>query len=261
MNNLGIFINRTDSNLKLNINEHNYNILHNNFDSVIISDIESVFSNNLKKKINNHKIHKYIRNEEKEYLSKLKNIVDKLKDINYDNINYITFILDDYIYLNNLIEYFNYINDHELDFYSFSDSTDNIYHYELYTISVKSTRIHNFIEYISSGDCDNIYSIDKIFIKKMPFLKIAYIPGNIDKNIFFNDEIYKELLNVDLLPIININKLLKIKNSYKYLIFNDIPENFDMTIYRSHEDLKNLSDDNLNNNFLNYGQFEFRRYT
>lgn len=262
INNLGIFINNTDSQLKLNINEHNYNILNNNFNLTIVYDSENTFSEDLKNKINDNKIYKYTSdNKSPLFFNKIKNLMNDLKDINFENVNYVTFIYDDYIYLNNLANYFKYINDHKLQFYSYSDSTDNIYHYEYYLFSIKANMMDNFIEYISSGDCDDLYSFDKIFINKIPFLKIAYTPGNLDKNIFYNDELYKELFESNLLPIININNLLKIKSNFKYLIFNEIPENFDISIYRSHEDLRELSDDKLFDHFLNYGQFEFRKYS
>ena len=52
MNNLGVFLNNTDSELKVSINLHNYNILKSNFNSVIINDIDNNFSQKLKNIIN-----------------------------------------------------------------------------------------------------------------------------------------------------------------------------------------------------------------
>jgi hypothetical protein len=49
--NIGIFINNTNSELNFEINLHNYNILKNNFKKIIIIDLDNIFSKKLKTKI------------------------------------------------------------------------------------------------------------------------------------------------------------------------------------------------------------------
>ena len=233
MKNLGVFINNTDSELKLKVNLHNFNVLKDNFTKIIIIDLENVYSEKLKSLViaHNHKLSNdyYKKDNIISNIVKIKNIILEIK-----NIDYITFIDDNYIYINNLKNYFDYVSEHNYDLCSFSDSTENYYHYEYYLFSIK----YNFIRSFTN----DLNELDKIFNKKISFLKIAYIPINIEKNIFYNEELYKNLLDIELLPIIDINLLLNIKNIFKISVYNSIPDNFDSNIYRSHSDLKDLSD-------------------
>ena len=162
MNNLGIFLNNTDSEMKLKINKYNFNKLKDNFDTIIILDIDNIFSKNLKNIINTKNIIKYIlnnnfikNNEDEINYDKIKCISQDLLNINHQNTNYITFISDNYIYLEDLQEYFEYIDKHNLDFYSFTDSTENFYHYELYLFSINSKVINNFINFIKEYTQNN----------------------------------------------------------------------------------------------------------
>jgi len=96
----------------------------------------------------------------------------------------------------------------------------------------------------------------------MPFLKIAYLKNNIDNNIFYNITFFYELIKNKILPIINLNMLFTIKNNFKYTYYKSIPSNFDIDIYRlSNSDLINYKDNELYKHFLNYGQYEFRKYS
>jgi hypothetical protein len=123
MKNLGVFINNTDSELKLKVNLHNFNVLKENFTQIIIIDLENAYSENLKNlvKTQNHKLNNdyYKKDNIISNISKIKSMILEIK-----NIDYITFIDDNYIYINNLKNYFNYIKEHNYDFYSYSDSTD-----------------------------------------------------------------------------------------------------------------------------------------
>jgi hypothetical protein len=269
-NNLGIFINNTDSELKFNINLNNFSKLKSNFDKIIVIDIETKYSINLKDKIiYDVNIYKYLL-EDKFNKSMLNSdfeynmIKHVLKDINPKYFNYITVISDNYIYCDNLKDYFDYVYEHNLDFYSFTDTTENGYNYQLYLFSFLSTSIYieKIINYF-----DNHNNIDEItdnfaliFENKISFIKIAYIDNNYQNNVFMNDKVYQYLLENNIIPIININKLMNIKKNFSTIIFNTIPDNFDINIYKSHDDLKDYSDEFLYNHFLNYGQFEVRNY-
>ena len=274
-NNLAIFLNNTDSEMSFEINNHNINILKDSFSSIIIYDLDNKYSNNLKEKNNFNNIYKYILNNNSINnnnldinFEKIKYLLNNLNDIDYNKYYYIIFINNNYIYLNNLKDYIKYVNDHNLDFYSYSDSSEKKYHYQMYIFSIKSKFINNFIKCINtynvnSEDINSEISkeINNIFDSKLAYLKVAYLPNNIEKNIFFNNEIYEKFVSSDILPIINIQKLLYIKNNFKYNIYKNIPNNFDINIYRLNDDLKNYDDDKLYDHFLNYGQFEFRKYS
>jgi hypothetical protein len=267
-NNLGIFINNTDSELKFNINFNNFEKLKINFDKIIIIDIETKYSIQLKDKIIydiniykyllKNKFNKDIANSDFAY-DKIKYI---LKDINPKYFKYITIINDNYIYCNNLEDYFKYVYEHKLDFYSFTDTTENSYNYQLYLFSFKSTYIEKIIYYL-----DNQQKLDEIsdnfpsiFENKIAFVKIAHIDNNYQNNVFINDKVYQFFLENNVIPIININKLINIKKNFNNVIFNRIPQNFDINIYKNHDDLKDYSEEFLYSHFLNYGQFEIRNY-
>ena len=177
--------------------------------------------------------------------------------------NYLTFISDSYIYCNNLSDYFDYINDHNLDFYTYTDSSEKKYHYQLYFFSVSYNSFDIFKEYIivNENNKDIEFDIYKIFKNKMPFLKIAYVNDNISNNIFYNYKLYKILLNNKLLPIINITYLYHYRNNFNVIIHTTIPYNFNIEIYRKYADLKDKSDVFLHNHFLLNGQFENRSYS
>jgi hypothetical protein len=269
MQNIGIFLNNTNSDENVETNFHNYNILKNNFEKIIIIDIDNIFSKRLKKIINeSNNIYIYVT--ENCFIKK------NLSDLNINSIlylfniydkkiecNYLTFISDNYIYCDNLEDYFEYINEHDLDFYSYTDSSQKKYHYQLYFFSISYKSLNSFKSFIiNNKDNDDIeFNLPKIFDNKMPFLKIAYLDDNISNNIFYNYKLYKNLVITKLLPIININYLYHCKINFNVIIHSAIPVNFDIEIYKNYEDLKDKTDLFLYNHFLLYGQFENRNYS
>lgn len=259
---LGIFLNNTNSEMKLKINLSNYNILRKNFTEIIIIDIENNFSQKLFDEIINPIIFKYVLNNKysKNNVDDFdyEKIVDILKNIDYEKYDYISFINDNYIYLKDLKDYFIYINQHQLEFYSYTDSNEHQYHFQLYLFTIKKMAIHIFLNIDKLND-NLIFHIYKLFNKKMPFLKIAYLENNLKNNIFYNNNLYKDLLENDLLPIININKLNLLINDFKNHIHTTIPDDFDIIIYKN-DDLSKYDNEKLMKHFINYGQFECRMY-
>jgi hypothetical protein len=273
---LGIFLNNTNSEVKFKINLLNYDSFITNFDHIIIIDINGIYSENLKNviidDINNINksinINKYeLTNEFIENIEidlNIEKILFSLKNINFSDFNYITIINDNYLYYKNITSYFNYIRDHDLDFYSISDSSEKKYHYQLYLFSIKSQYINEFINYISQNKNDILaqFNIHTIFNKSNVYIKLAYLENNKNYNIFYNDYLYEYFISSSILPIISINRLYLLKNNYEYIfnIFNTLPKSFDIEIYRLYHDLKGFSDDDLKKHFLNYGQYEYRTY-
>lgn len=292
-NHLGIFLNNTNSDLKLNVNLNNYNRLKDNFSNIIVMDIKNIFSAKLKKIIfptkNNSTLklddleEEYKNNTNTEFNNSehktniikytlnnkfLKNVVDELDinkllfilDILDYNIDYITFIHDDYIYTSNLKDYFIYVEQHKLDFYSFSDSSEKEYHYQLYLFTINSKIIDKFKNMVSKEKELIHFKINNLIKNSIPYVKVAYIQNNINKNIFYNEKIFRNIFINNILPAINISNLNLIKEEFKNKVFNTIPDDFDITIYRSYEDLSTYSVDDLYTHFINYGQYEFRNY-
>ena len=269
---LGIFLNNTNSEIKFKINLINYDNFISNFDHIIVIDTNNTYSENLKNMIILNKsiiIDKYeLTNDFIENIEvdiNIEKILFALGNMNYSEFNYITIINDNYLYYKNIIPYFNYIKDHNLDFYSISDSSEKIYHYQLYLFSIKSDCINKFINHINENKHDTLiqFNIHTIFNKSNVLLKLAYLENNKNFNIFYNDYLYEYFISNNILPIININRLYLLKKNYEYNfnIFTSIPELFDIELYRLYDDLKSFSDDELEKHFLNYGQYEYRRYS
>jgi len=276
MNNIGVFLYNTNSDITYKINLHNYNILKKNFKKIIIIDIENYFSKLLEDLIINEENKNiiYITNDfcKKNIFMDLNinaityffNIIDEeiYKDILEHK--YITFISDNYIYCDDLIDYFKYVNQHDLDFYSYTDSSEKDYHCQLYFFSISCKYINKFKEYINDNKDNNDIEFDllNIFNSKIAYLKVAYINDNISHNIFYNHNLFKKIFINKLLPIINIQYLYNFINNYNNtIIHSKIPNNFDIEIYRKYDDLKDKSDDFLYNHFLVNGQFENRNYS
>lgn len=288
---LGIFLNNTVSNMKYKINLNNFIKLSNDFDGFIIIDINNDFSKNLQKDIKkilfkkkNNSVEdiedseidliKYFLNDTLiEYflddtlycqndldIVKIKMIIKKITHLKF---KYITFIHDKYIYTGSIKEYLKYISNHNLEFSSFLDSSYYTYHYETFIFSIEHTKL-NLINDIINNDMFNISTIHTRFNSSMPYLKIAYSYNNNYTNIFDNDDLYKLLFKNGKLPVISIDKLLFLINiyNYEYFIFNEIPENFDIDIYKKNvPELYESSEYVLKQNFLNQGQFLYKNYS
>jgi len=263
--NLGIFLNNTNSEIKYNINLVNFNNLKNNFDKIILVDIDNEYSKKLNTilKSSNENIvsynidNKYVKDSNNDFEINL--IINVLNIIDCNEYNYLSFINDNYIYTDTLKNYFDYVIKHKLEFYSYSDSTEHKYHFQLYLFSIQSKSVYKLL--LNKDDNNLLFKIPDIFESKMPFLKIAYLKCNLENNIFYNfkKEIYKRLLKKNLLQIININALYFMKNNFKDINYVIIPDDFDINIYKT-DDLKDFNDEEIMNHFINHGQYEFRLY-
>jgi hypothetical protein len=264
---LGIFINNTNSDNKYYINLNNFNKLKDNFSKIIIFDNVSEFSDNLKKSIiNETKIYKYLLNNisiDNNNDINIEKLFFVLKEVNSEYFNYITIINDNYIYCDKLTNYFKYVKEHKLDFYSYTDSSEEFYHYQLYLITFNISFINNVLDYLNNykNSSNILIDLPLIFNTKISYLKVAYIESNIQKNIYYNDTLFEYYLKNNILNVLSINKLNNIINNSKNTIHIDIPDNFDINIYKNHEDLKDFDDDFLYQHFLQFGQFEIRNYS
>jgi hypothetical protein len=268
MKHLGIFINDTNSELKYKINLNNFNKLKHNFNNIIIFDNKSEYAYNLNNYIkDNHLIYKYLlanigKDNNDINIEKLNYI---LKDINSELFDYITVINDNYIYIDSLQDYFDYIKKHNSDFYSYTDSSEHFYHFQLYLFTFKSSYLNKVVNNLESFNYnDKLYILNNftsIFKNKISYLKIAYLDDNYQQNIYINDKLYKIFLENNIIKVIYLNKINHIIDNYKNEIFINIPKDFDVNIYKNHNDLKNFTENALIDHFLNNGQFEARNYT
>jgi hypothetical protein len=265
---LGIFLNNTNSDLKYNTNLYNYKNLEKNFNYIVIIDLNNENSFKLRNEIidyTENKIINYFMNND--YLKSSNNyIIDCilfiLENINYSNFKYITFIDDNYIYCNDLNNYFNYFKLHDLDLCSYSDSTEILYHFQLYLFTINIRSIGILLQFLKKNNISDIYNFYKLFNKKMPFLKVAYLNENLYKNIFFNNNyIYEYYLVNNLLPIISIDHLLFLKDNFDIEIYIKIPSKFNFNIYKSTMNLDYNQEIYIQEHFLKDGQFKLVKYT
>lgn len=275
MKNIGFFINNTSNKKQLDINYHNIKMIHNNFDEIYISDEDNEYSEELDTKLKNIRNKKsFIKNENLNSFQKIENIIKDIKEYN-DEIETITIILDDYIYLNNLKNYFQFVFTSSYDLISFTDSTEIFYHLQINMISIKKNSLKFFKNLINEFSTKKkIYDYNILcleFLKeittkisnKTAYCKTAYIESVEKKNIYLsNTEYYYYLLSREILPIINIKFLDTLVKEYdtKELVHKKVPLDFDIDVYRSYEDLTNFDDEFLIKHFLEHGQFECRKY-
>lgn len=283
---LGIFLNNTTSILKKSVNLNNFIKLCSDFNKLIIIDVNNELSQLLKSdiekyinsdnKINTSIIIEYLLDNElydpRDFDIKKINMIMNNPELLKDS-NYITFIHDKYIYTDSIKDYLIYISNYILDFSSFVDSFNNKYEYryETFIFTIKNTnenicKMNNILNYIINGQYFNINKFHENFTMTMPYLKVAYLYKNsatFDGNFFFND-IYEMLFINGKMPIISIDKLIFLKNNYKYIygFFTDLPNNFDINIYRDNvPELINSTDYVVEKNFLNQGQFLNKTYS
>ena len=267
MRHLGIFINDTNSEVKYKINLNNINKLKNNFNNIII------FDNKLE---HSYILNNYIKDDPLIYKYLLANIGKDNNDINIEKLNYIlkdisgelfdyiTIINDNYIYIDSLIEYFDYVKTHNLNFYSYTDSSENFYHHQLYLFTFQSSYLNKIINNLENiNQNDSLYILNNftsIFKTKISYLKVAYLDNNYEQNLFLNDKLYTFLLESNIVKVIYLNKINHIIDNYKNDVFVEIPKDFDIEVYKNHPDLKNYPNNVLLDHFLNNGQFEARNY-
>lgn len=288
---IGIFINNTDTLIKYKININNYNILKKNFSMIIIIDINSKHAHTLKnyiEKDTEYFKYYFILENDNSYIRKIKYIHDSLNFALFQ-YNYITFIEDNYIYLNSLSDYFNYINNFNLDICPYIDSSEEKYHYRLFLFTVSYNKSIDFFNFVANINENEIYlfSISTYFenikngiicsvvppdsseftskniipeLTVMPFLKVAYIDCNIGYNVFKNIDYLEFLTENNFLSIISLETLFYFRNSYTFYEYNKIPSDFNINVYKEYEDLKPFDDDFLHKHFVNYGQYEFRKF-
>jgi hypothetical protein len=263
---LGIFYFDTNTHLQKRINKHNYTLLKDQFETVIIVDISSEYSISLKKELN---LDTY-------YI--IKNITYKKIDIqlyvyqriDYEQYDYITWIDSGNLFIHSITSYLNYMSDHS--FYTFMDSFENgEYQYSFSVYSIHQSCIGKYISLLK--EVRNTYTKENQMwdvIQKeipnrlsscMPYLKLGYNEDLFEKNIFLDvDHFYKKLMDMEVISYIPVVSFMKRRERFQNGAYNELPPHFDIAVYRTHEDLKHLeTDDAYCQHYLKHGQFEMRK--
>lgn len=271
MTNIGVFINNTCNKKQLEINFHNIKTLSVHFDKIFIVDEKNDFSELLNNRINS--LPNFFNMLFKEKLNIFQKINELFKQLD-DDFKIITIINDNFIYLNTLNNYFDFIENSNYGIISYTDSSEIFYHLQINILSIKKEEFHKFknlIEDFSTKpfndfnlhNLEYLKEINSLFNNKGIFCKTAYIESIFKKNIYLcNNDHYYFLLENNILPIIDIKLLENLDNEYdnKDFVFKKIPNDFDINIYKSYDDLNEYDEDFLKMHFIEHGQFECRKY-
>ena len=227
----------TNTLLKYNaiINNIPYLIFPNN-NIIIINSSNEKYSDKLKNYITSklrintlinspHNILKYIEipNDKFIDIGKYIHVFDTIqKDDSMDkDYEFVVLINDSIVVKKSITHFYNMVLKNNKELYAYNDSSEIKYHYQSYLYAIKYNAIHKLIDYFNIHKSEiHGYNdvIDKIELELYNiyandsecFLKIAKLPCNINKNIYFhNDTLYKLLFTNEILPFIKIRALDK----------------------------------------------------
>ena len=133
--------------------------------------------------------------------------------------DYVVFTNDSYLIQGSVQHFYNAMYKRGTELYGYNDSTQIRYHYQSYLFGIKNNFIHKFCNHFSRvkkrlkaymdvvGNIElqltNIYASSKDC-----FLKIGNLRGNVDKNVFFNnDALYFQLKSQNLLPFTKLKRI------------------------------------------------------
>jgi hypothetical protein len=236
---LTIFACHTKTLLKYNavINNIPYLIFPNN-DIIIINSSNEKYSDKLKtyistKSDSNNKIIKYIEIPNDKYIDigKYIHVLNVIETDDYmkKDYDFVVLINDSIIIKKSITHFYNMIIKMNKELYAYNDSSEIKYHYQSYLYAIKYNAIHKLLDYFKSHKFEINGYKDVIDIIELEltgiyandcdcFLKIAKLPCNINKNIYFhNDALYNLLFNNGILPFIKIRVIDKKKIKICYL--------------------------------------------
>ena len=271
---LGLIANHTSNNIKYNISLNNISLIKKYLKDIIIIDSKNKsYAEDLKFELKDE-------NKIKEYLfTQNNNCYDfgkwifVLENFDYTEYDYILFLNDSIILTENIDDYFYYIENvtDSINIYGYNDSMQNQYHYKSYCFLLNISIINKFIEFFYKNkklivNLDSLVNNIELYLHTIDdnrdcFLKIGN-DYNMSKNLYWENEVLNQyLLSKNIFGIIKIKKIYDMQKEYKITIYGHNIENFNYDFYKTYyDDLNNLSDNELLNHFIEYGQYEGRRF-
>jgi len=222
----------TNSIIKYNTILNNIpHLIYPNGDIIIINTSNEKYSNKLKKVVESDQypykknIIKYLEIPNDKYVDFGKFIycLDIIQNIDVNMMNtkydFVVFVNDSIIINNPIIYFYNLVIKNNRELYAYNDSSEIKYHYQSYLFAIKYDVVHKLINYFNQNkihihkitdviktielNLNDIYSNDNDC-----FLKIAKLPNNIGKNIYFhNKSLYKLFFTGGILPFIKIKTI------------------------------------------------------
>jgi len=270
---LCLIANHTCNNIKYNISLNNISLIKKYIKDIIIIDSKNEsYAEDLHFEFKDDiKIINFLFTENNCYYHFGKWIF-ALENINYKNYDYILFLNDSIILTENINDFLNYIKNviNNVNIYAYNDSNQIQYHYKSYCFLLNIYIINKFMNFFYNRknlivDLDSLICNIELYLhtiddNKDCFFKISN-DYNMSKNIYYENEIlYQYLLSKNIFGIIEIKKIYDIQKEYKITIYGNNIENFDYDFYKTYyDDMNNLSDNELLNHFIEYGQYEGRR--
>ena len=209
----------TESLIKLNgtINNLKYFSFKNN-DIIMINSSDAKYNSELKNKMTGV-ITKYYEIPNDKALLDFGKWIHVLNNININDYDYVVFSNDSIIIQGNISHFFNNMINKNVDFYGYNDSTQLKYHYQSYLFGLKSSQTHNLIKMVNDRKhlikdyksliCNTEILMTDYFVNNDCFLKIGNIPSHKGKNIYFENNIFYNLLfKKKILPILKVKKIL-----------------------------------------------------
>lgn len=205
---------------------NNYNLLSNdNFDFIIVYSKNQIFNN----KLLNHKFENTKLIEmDNDYLFDFGKWNYIISTQNLTPYEYITFTNDSFYLKSPIPFYFNYVLTFKPDFFSYSSSSEYIYHYQTYLFTIKTEKINIFTSYIETHkkNVSNPQLLTKMeillgyeFQNKDCLVDLGNLDINNKKNIFFHNKVlYKYLYSNNILPIIKIKLLSRSKKTHNNMV-------------------------------------------
>ena len=274
---LALIANHTSNKVKYNISLNNIAIIKEFVSKITIIDSNNeYYAEKLKEDLeNNDKILDYYLVENNTYYDFGK-WTETLKKTDIDDFDYILLLNDSIILTFDIQKYFHYIDnimDDKTNLYAYNDSNQlKTYHYQSYLFLIKKSISNKFINFFESkkyliNDLESLIINAELKICDIDenhdvFIKIAN-EYNIEKNLYWeNEDLYKHLLDKNIFAIIKLKKIFDIQKTYKISIYGDsIISEFDHKFYKDYYNFNDLTDEEAFNHFINYGQYEGRKYT
>ncbi len=132
--------------------------------------------------------------------------------------DYVVFTNDSYLIHGSVQHFYNAMYKRGTELYGYNDSTQIRYHYQSYLFGIKNNFIHKFCNHFErvkkrlKSYMDVVGNIElqltNIYASRDCFLKIGNLRGNVDKNVFFNnDSLYFQLKSQNLLPFTKLKRI------------------------------------------------------
>jgi len=225
---LTIFACHADKEIKFKtiLNNIQY-LMYPNNEIIIVNSANELYNNELKNYLDNHdllkNIVKYVEipNDKNRDIGKFVFVLNNILSDNSikKDYDFVVLVNDSIIIKKSLRYFYNTFIKINKELFAYNDSSEIKYHYQSYLFSIKFNAIHKFIDHFNNNKNDIHVYMDLVLKIELElvniyanncdcFLKIANLPINSGKNIYFNNHfLYNMLYSSGVLPFIKLRAL------------------------------------------------------